>query len=98
VLLFGSYARGDFNLRSDVDIIVVLEAFKDIGQVLRGVTLPASEELANIEAVCWAPSEARNMLKKPYCGGSSERLGHNCGPLRGVSGQAQLNEMWLYSR
>jgi predicted nucleotidyltransferase len=33
--LFGSYARGDYDLDSDVDILIVLSDFKKYGEELR---------------------------------------------------------------
>lgn len=65
MLLFGSYARGDFNLWSDVDVIIVSEAFEGVREVVRGLKLPVFDPLPNIEAVCWTPSEAQKMLSKP---------------------------------
>ena len=62
--LFGSYARGDFNLWSDVDVIVVSEAFE--GKPFEARCLALLDAPPRIEAVCWAPGEAVRMLGKPW--------------------------------
>ena len=40
LILFGSYARGDFNLWSDVDIIIISDYFKNIRFIDRPFKLP----------------------------------------------------------
>ena len=35
IYLFGSYARGDFDIDSDVDVLIVLANFKSYGEELR---------------------------------------------------------------
>jgi len=39
MILYGSYARGDFNLWSDIDVIIVSEHFKSKDFVVRCVEL-----------------------------------------------------------
>ncbi|ESQ22293.1 MAG: Nucleotidyltransferase domain [uncultured Acidilobus sp. MG] len=62
--LYGSYARGDFNLWSDVDVIVVSERFRDREFVTRCVEL--SDAPPRLEAICWTPEEATKALGKPW--------------------------------
>ncbi len=61
VVLFGSYARGDFNLWSDVDVIVVSEAVRGVKPTKRWELFP---EFEDYEAIFWTPEEAKKMLKK----------------------------------
>ncbi|MEM1928311.1 MAG: nucleotidyltransferase domain-containing protein [Acidilobaceae archaeon] len=62
VYLFGSYARGDFTLESDVDIIVVCECFKEVRYpdrvALVRAKLPAEFEF-DVIALTPAEFEAR---------------------------------------
>jgi hypothetical protein len=62
--LYGSYERGDFNLWSDVDVIVVSERFRDREFVTRRVEL--SDAPPRLEAICWTPEEATKALGKPW--------------------------------
>jgi predicted nucleotidyltransferase len=64
IILYGSYARGDFNVWSDVDVIVVSPAFRGVGFKERWRLIPWDPELP-VEAVAWTPEEARAMLSKP---------------------------------
>lgn len=63
IVLFGSYARGDFNLWSDVDIIVVSSRFKGVEFVKRCLEL--MDAPPKVEPICWTPEEALKMLEKP---------------------------------
>lgn len=63
ILVFGSYARGDFNLWSDVDVIVISGAFEGVSFTRRWRLLPRTD--LPVEAVTWTPREARIMLSKP---------------------------------
>lgn len=62
VVLFGSYARGDFNLWSDIDVIIVSESFKGMKIVERCTTLGDPPE--RLSSICWTPEEAAKLLKK----------------------------------
>ena len=67
LVLYGSYARGDFNAWSDVDVILVWEGFgsKRLPEryaVLRDVLSSIDEPL---ELIPWTPREAKLMLGKP---------------------------------
>jgi len=61
--VFGSYARGDFNLWSDLDVIVVSQKFKDVDFVRRCLAL--LDAPPKVGAICWTPEEAAKALKKP---------------------------------
>ncbi len=67
LVLYGSYARGDFNAWSDVDLIIVWDGF-------RGRRLPERYSMLlkmldsldePVDLVPWTPEEARAMLGKP---------------------------------
>ncbi len=62
VILYGSFARGDFNLWSDVDMLVVSDAFRGVRPLDRYDMLPAVER---IEPVPVTPGELERMLEKP---------------------------------
>jgi len=62
--VFGSYARGDFNLWSDVDLIVVSQSFKGVEFVRRCLAL--MDAPPRLEAICWTPEEAAKALRKPW--------------------------------
>lgn len=64
MVLYGSYARGDFNLWSDVDVIVVSEHFRDRDFVVRCVEL--DDAPPRLEPICWTPEEAIKALSKPW--------------------------------
>lgn len=64
MILYGSYARGDFNLWSDVDVILVSEHFRGMSFVTRCVEL--SDAPPRLEAICWTPEEAVKALSKPW--------------------------------
>jgi len=63
VLLHGSYARGDFNIWSDIDAIVVSEAFEGV-RVLDRYDL-ISETPPGVELVPMTPGELRASIEKP---------------------------------
>ncbi len=62
VILYGSFARGDFNLWSDVDVIVVSNVFEGVRPLDRYDILPAVER---IEPVPVTLHEFRQLLSKP---------------------------------
>lgn len=62
LILYGSFARGDFNLWSDVDVIVVSDAFEGVRPLDRYDLLPAVER---VEPVPVTLQEFRKMLSKP---------------------------------
>ena len=66
LILYGSYARGDFNAWSDVDVILVWEGFgskrlPERYELLRDTLYMIDEPL---ELIPWTPREARIMLEK----------------------------------
>ena len=62
VILHGSYARGDFNLWSDVDLIIVSEAFRGVRPLDRYDLLPKQPPL--VEPILLTPSEFLGKLRK----------------------------------
>ncbi|MFP3081154.1 MAG: nucleotidyltransferase domain-containing protein [Acidilobus sp.] len=61
--LYGSYERGDFNLWSDVDVIVVSDRFRDREFMTRCVEL--SDAPPRLEAICWTPRRRGRPLASP---------------------------------
>jgi uncharacterized protein len=60
VILFGSYARGDYGEDSDVDLIIVSNDFKKKKSYKRGVELYNlwySENDVDVDFVCLTPEE-----------------------------------------
>ena len=64
VLLHGSYARGDFNLWSDVDIIIVSDAFNNV-HFLDRYELVKELLPDKAEPILWTLREAEILLQKP---------------------------------
>lgn len=65
LILFGSYARGDFNLWSDVDFIIISDYFKNIRFIDRPFELPELyHDISYADAICWTLDEANKMLQK----------------------------------
>jgi len=69
--VFGSYARGDFNLWSDLDVIVAPQKFKDVYFIRKCPAL--LDAPPKIEAICWTPEEA---AKAPLVDRGPQKL-HN---------------------
>ena len=65
VILHGSYARGDFNLWSDVDLIVISDAFRNIPP-LRRYDLVMEYTPPKFELKLWTSGEAYTQLSKPW--------------------------------
>ena len=66
LVLFGSYARGDFNQWSDIDALIVSDAFRGVRFLERWRLLPEPPAgLEALEPITWTPEEARVMLEKP---------------------------------
>jgi len=63
VIPHGSYARGDFNLWSGVDLIVVSEKFEG-ARVLDGYDI-APQPPPRVEVIPLTPEEARGVLRRP---------------------------------
>ncbi len=64
LILYGSYARGDFNLWSDVDLLVISERFEGIRPLDR-YDLVKEVLPSRAEAILFTPKEMRICLKKP---------------------------------
>ncbi len=63
VILFGSFARGDYNLWSDIDVIIVSESFRGVRFVER--CLGIGDPFGNLSPICWTPEEFEKMVRKP---------------------------------
>lgn len=61
-VVFGSVARGDFNDRSDIDVLVVAERIP-AGAADRQLAV-GSPAPGGIEAVVWTPAEWRAQLQR----------------------------------
>lgn len=61
VVVFGSVARGDFNLWSDVDVLVVLGEVDDrrVAQVLT-----VGREVGTVQPVVWSAAQFRAQLRR----------------------------------
>ena len=64
VILYGSYTRGDFNLWSDVNVLIISEHFRGTDFVTRCVKL--NDAPPKLEPICWTPEEAFKALAKPW--------------------------------
>lgn len=65
IILFGSYARGDFNLWSDVDIIIISDVFNKIRFLDRPFLLPElDKQISYSDIICWSYEESKYMLNK----------------------------------
>jgi len=65
VILFGSYARGDFTESSDIDLCVIAERLPE--DELRRRTLVGFYNTPKITAIGFYPQEFINFLKKKRC-------------------------------
>ena len=63
VILHGSYARGDFNLWSDIDLVVVSSRFEGIRPLDRYEELP--EQPPQVEIIPLSLDEFKKLIKKP---------------------------------
>lgn len=64
VVLYGSVARGDFNLWSDIDLLVISPAFRGVKYRDR-YTLIQDILPAGVEPVLYTPEELSSALSKP---------------------------------
>ena len=60
IVLFGSYARGDFDEQSDIDILVISDRENDLPRYRRG--LDVRIKLSEVETIVLVPSCSRNGL------------------------------------
>lgn len=60
-ILVGSYARGDFNLWSDVDVLLVSPRFRGVRVVERLLSIDSPP---GYEVIAWTPEEYESMLRK----------------------------------
>ncbi|MEM1661259.1 MAG: nucleotidyltransferase domain-containing protein [Candidatus Bathyarchaeia archaeon] len=67
VYLFGSYARGDHTLESDVDIVVVCECFKDMNYPDRVAFVRTKLPLdIGFDIVALTPEEFKSRCNKAF--------------------------------
>lgn len=64
LILYGSYARGDFNSASDIDVIIVSMKFREMAPLERYEVLPPPP-LPQLQAILWTPEEALKLWSKP---------------------------------
>lgn len=67
IILYGSFSRGDFNERSDVDIIVISSKLPKTYQKRAEKLFSMVETLDPIEPLGFTPNEFVNMIKKRHC-------------------------------
>jgi len=67
IILYGSLARGDFNERSDVDIIVISEKLPKNYYKRAEILYKMVETLDPIEPLGFTPDEFINMIKNRHC-------------------------------
>ena len=65
VILYGSYARGDFNVWSDVDVIVISEKFRSVKPLSR-YDMILELIPPKFEVKLWTLEEAKEQLSKPW--------------------------------
>lgn len=63
IILFGSYARGDFNLWSDLDLLLVSDYFESIRFLERTNRLP--ELNRSTDLICWTMKDFKISILKP---------------------------------
>lgn len=63
VILFGSYARGDFNEASDIDLLVVLDSDERMVDRIERV-LEASDSELSVEPLVYTPQELERLKEQ----------------------------------
>jgi len=68
IVLIGSYARGDFNLWSDIDVLIISDEFKNLNPVERLKKLPIYEKFEiiplTIEEIIKLTQRCSNLIKE----------------------------------
>ncbi len=75
--VFGSYARGDYNENSDIDIIIVAKNIKSlliIGAILEALKQALNKEVDLIEEECFEESSIDEIDKEFYDTIKKERV------------------------
>ena len=75
--IFGSYARGDYNENSDIDIIIVAKKIKSllvIGAILEALKQVLKKEVDLIEEECFKEEEMDDFEKEFYDTIKKERV------------------------
>ena len=67
IILYGSLARGDFNERSDIDIIVISSKLPKNYYERANLLYNLIETLDPIEPIGYTPEEFTEMIKKRHC-------------------------------
>ena len=65
IVLYGSYARGDFNKWSDIDLLVISDRFRGVRVLDRYRLVESIVREGGVEPVLLAPEEARSVLSRP---------------------------------
>jgi uncharacterized protein len=64
-IMFGSRARGDELLTSDVDVVIVSEGFRGRKfQERPAAALEYWDDMVDLEALCYSPSEFRDLKER----------------------------------
>jgi uncharacterized protein len=61
-VVFGSVARGDFNLWSDVDLLLIIDGFEELGFLERLDEL--GERPPRVQPIVWTPEEWKRQLER----------------------------------
>lgn len=65
MILFGSYARGDYNRHSDIDLIIVSPNFENVKSFKRSIGLYKYMSLdLPVDYICYTPKEFQNQKKR----------------------------------
>lgn len=63
VIVFGSYARGDIDEYSDIDLVIIKKTKKRFLQRLVEVAKLIDNELGNVDAFVYTPAELERMIE-----------------------------------
>lgn len=75
--VFGSYARGDYNENSDIDIIIVAKNIKSlfiIGMILEALKQALNKEVDLIEEECFEEDQMEDFEQEFYDNIKKERV------------------------
>ena len=63
VIVFGSYARGDIDEYSDIDLVIIKKTKKRFLQRLIEVAKLIDNELGNVDVLVYTPAEFERMIE-----------------------------------